>query len=87
MDSRRAAFGQGLTPIAAVMSYLIARFAAGADKSLITIRSRWSSGLEMTFLGAIEGAVTYTIGFGIGRISECGLTMLLRLACCRIPIE
>lgn len=53
--------------VAAIIS-LAAHFAVGAAKSLITIRSWWSSGLEMTFVGAIEGAVTYTIGLGIGKL-------------------
>ena len=53
--------------IAAVVS-LAAHFAVGAAKSLITIRSWWSSGLEMTFVGALEGAVTYAIGLALGRI-------------------
>jgi len=53
--------------VAAVIS-LAAHFAVGAAKSLITIRSWWSSGLEMTLIGAIEGVVTYTIGIGIGRL-------------------
>jgi VIT1/CCC1 family predicted Fe2+/Mn2+ transporter/rubrerythrin len=54
--------------VAAIIS-LIAHFAVGAAKSLITIRSWWSSGLEMTFVGALEGAVTYVIGVGIGHIA------------------
>jgi vacuolar iron transporter family protein len=53
--------------VAAIIS-LIAHFAVGATKSLITIRSWWSSGLEMTALGTIEGVVTYVIGVGLGRI-------------------
>ncbi len=53
--------------VAAIVS-LIAHFAVGAAKSLITIRSWWSSGLEMTLVGAVEGAVTYVIGIGIGKI-------------------
>lgn len=53
--------------VAAIIS-LAAHFAVGAAKSLITIRSWWSSGLEMTFVGAIEGVVTYTIGLGIGKL-------------------
>ncbi len=53
--------------VAAIIS-LAAHFAVGAAKSLITIRSWWSSGLEMTLVGAIEGVVTYTIGLGIGRL-------------------
>ena len=54
--------------VAAIVS-LLAHFAVGAAKSLITIRSWWSSGLEMTMVGAVEGVVTYVIGIGIGRIS------------------
>jgi vacuolar iron transporter family protein len=53
--------------VAAIVS-LIAHFAVGAAKSLITIRSWWSSGLEMTVVGAVEGLVTYIIGIGIGKI-------------------
>jgi VIT1/CCC1 family predicted Fe2+/Mn2+ transporter len=52
---------------AAVIS-LAAHFAVGASKSLITIRPWWSSGLEMTMIGAIEGVVTYAIGIGIGKL-------------------
>jgi len=53
--------------VAAIVS-LIAHFAVGAAKSLMTIRSWWSSGLEMTIVGAVEGVVTYVIGIGIGKI-------------------
>ena len=53
--------------MAALIS-LLAHFAVGAAKSLITIRSWWSSGLEMTLVGAIEGIVTYFIGVGLGHI-------------------
>jgi VIT1/CCC1 family predicted Fe2+/Mn2+ transporter/rubrerythrin len=53
--------------IAAVVS-LVAHFAVGAAKSLITIRSWWSSGLEMTLVGAVEGVVTYGIGIALGKI-------------------
>jgi VIT1/CCC1 family predicted Fe2+/Mn2+ transporter/rubrerythrin len=52
---------------AAIVS-LIAHFAVGAAKSLITIRSWWASGLEMTWIGAVEGVVTYMIGIGLGKI-------------------
>ena len=54
--------------VAAIIS-LIAHFAVGASKSLITIRSWWSSGLEMTAIGALEGVVTYIIGIGIGHLA------------------
>ncbi len=53
--------------VAAIVS-LIAHFAVGAAKSLITIRSWWASGFEMTWIGALEGVVTYIIGIGLGRI-------------------
>jgi vacuolar iron transporter family protein len=53
--------------IAGIIS-LAAHFAVGAAKSLITIRSWWSSGLEMTLIGAVEGAMTYVIGIALGRI-------------------
>jgi VIT1/CCC1 family predicted Fe2+/Mn2+ transporter len=53
--------------VAAIVS-LVAHFAVGAAKSLMTIRSWWSSGLEMTLVGAVEGVVTYVIGIGLGKI-------------------
>jgi VIT1/CCC1 family predicted Fe2+/Mn2+ transporter/rubrerythrin len=53
--------------VAAIIS-LAAHFAVGAAKSLVTVRPWWSSGLEMTIVGAGEGIVTYVIGIGIGRI-------------------
>lgn len=46
---------------------LIAHFVVGAAKSLITVRSWWASGTEMTLVGAVEGVVTYVIGIGLGR--------------------
>jgi vacuolar iron transporter family protein len=57
---------------AAIVS-LVAHFAVGAAKSLLTIRSWWSSGLEMTFVGAVEGLVTFLIGVGLGRIAGGGV--------------
>ena len=53
--------------VSAIIS-LIAHFAVGAAKSLITVRSWWSSGLEMTLVGAVEGAATYVIGIGLGHL-------------------
>jgi VIT1/CCC1 family predicted Fe2+/Mn2+ transporter/rubrerythrin len=52
--------------IAAAVISLAAHFAVGAAKSLITVRSWWSSGMEMTVVGALEGAVTYGIGVLLG---------------------
>jgi VIT1/CCC1 family predicted Fe2+/Mn2+ transporter/rubrerythrin len=54
--------------VAAGVISLAAHFAVGAAKTLITVRSWWSSGLEMTLVGAIEGVVTYVIGVGLGHI-------------------
>ncbi len=51
--------------VSAVVS-LAAHFAVGAAKSLITVRSWWASGFEMTTVGALEGIVTYVIGIGLG---------------------
>ena len=53
--------------IAAAVISLAAHFAVGAAKSLITVRSWWSSGFEMTLVGAVEGAVTYGIGVLLGK--------------------
>jgi VIT1/CCC1 family predicted Fe2+/Mn2+ transporter/rubrerythrin len=53
--------------VAAAIISLLAHFAVGAAKSLITVRSWWSSGLEMTAVGAVEGAVTYGIGILLGK--------------------
>jgi VIT1/CCC1 family predicted Fe2+/Mn2+ transporter/rubrerythrin len=53
--------------VAATVS-LLAHFAVGAAKSLITIRSWWASGFEMTWIGALEGVVTYIIGMALGKI-------------------
>ncbi len=55
--------------VSAIVS-LAAHFAVGAAKSLITVRSWWSSGFEMTAVGAVEGVVTYVIGIGLGRLSS-----------------
>lgn len=41
---------------------LAAHFLVGAAKSLFTLRSWWSSGLEMTVAGGIVGGVTYILG-------------------------
>jgi len=54
--------------ITAAIVSLIAHFAVGAAKSLITVRSWWASGTEMTVVGAVEGVVTYLIGIGLGRL-------------------
>ena len=52
--------------LAAAAVSLVAHFAVGAAKTLITVRSWWSSGLEMTAVGAAEGLITYGIGRALG---------------------
>jgi predicted membrane protein (TIGR00267 family) len=47
--------------IAAVIS-LVAHFLVGAAKSLVTLRTWWSAGLEMTLAGIIVGGATYAVG-------------------------
>jgi vacuolar iron transporter family protein len=54
--------------IAAAVVSLVAHFAVGAAKSLVTVRSWWSSGTEMTVVGALEGIVTYLVGIALGRV-------------------
>jgi predicted membrane protein (TIGR00267 family) len=62
-------FMEGIPAVlAAAAISLAAHFAVGAAKSLITIRSWWASGLEMTAVGAVEGVVTYAIGIALGGI-------------------
>jgi vacuolar iron transporter family protein len=51
--------------VAAAVS-LVAHFAVGAAKSLFTLRTAWSAGIEMTAAGAIVGGATYLLGLGIG---------------------
>lgn len=51
--------------VAAAVS-LVAHFAVGAAKSLFTLRTAWSAGLEMTVAGAVVGGATYLLGLGIG---------------------
>lgn len=47
---------------------LVAHFLVGALKSLITIRSWWASGLEMTWIGVIVAVVTYGLGLAFGAL-------------------
>jgi len=57
-------FWLGGTPgvIWAAIVSLVAHFVVGAAKSLFTLRSWWSSGLEMTVAGVIVGGATYVLG-------------------------
>ena len=55
--------------IASFAVSIVAHFAVGAVKSLITIRSWWASGLEMTMVGVIEAVVTYGLGLAFGAMA------------------
>ena len=48
--------------IAAAVISIVAHFAVGAAKALVTLRSWWASGLEMTVAGVVVGLVTYLVG-------------------------
>ncbi len=54
--------------IASLSISIVAHFAVGAAKSLVTTRSWWSSGLEMTIVGIIAGVVTYALGVLFGEL-------------------
>ena len=54
--------------IASAIIGMLAHFVVGAAKSLITARSWWASGLEMTLIGFLTGGVT----FGLGKLFHIG---------------
>jgi VIT1/CCC1 family predicted Fe2+/Mn2+ transporter/rubrerythrin len=59
-------FTTGTTAIvAAAIVSLIAHFLVGAAKSLVTLRTWWSAGLEMTLAGVIVGGATYLVGLAL----------------------
>jgi VIT1/CCC1 family predicted Fe2+/Mn2+ transporter/rubrerythrin len=51
--------------IASFIIATLAHFAVGAAKSLVTNRSWYSSGAEMTMVGVLEAAVTYGLGVAL----------------------
>jgi VIT1/CCC1 family predicted Fe2+/Mn2+ transporter len=51
--------------VAAAAVSLLAHFLVGAAKSLVTLRSWWSAGLEMTLAGVIVGGALYVIGLAL----------------------
>jgi VIT1/CCC1 family predicted Fe2+/Mn2+ transporter/rubrerythrin len=55
------ATGTGAIVAAAIVS-IAAHFLVGAAKSLVTLRSWWGAGLEMTAAGIIVGGATYAVG-------------------------
>jgi VIT1/CCC1 family predicted Fe2+/Mn2+ transporter/rubrerythrin len=62
-------FLQGLVAVmVAFVVSIVAHFVVGALKSLITARSWWASGFEMTAVGILEAAVTYGLGLAFGAL-------------------
>jgi VIT1/CCC1 family predicted Fe2+/Mn2+ transporter len=51
--------------VAAAVVSLVAHFLVGAAKSLVTLRTWWSAGLEMTLAGVIVGGATYLVGLAL----------------------
>jgi vacuolar iron transporter family protein len=62
-------FGQGWAPvIASFVISTLAHFGIGAAKTVVTGRSPWKSGLEMTLVGVGEAATTYVLGVAFGKV-------------------
>ena len=53
--------------VSAVVS-ILAHFAVGASKSIVTLRSWWRSGMEMTGVALIVAVVAYALGAGLERV-------------------
>jgi vacuolar iron transporter family protein len=51
--------------VAAAIVSLVAHFLVGAAKSLVTLRTWWSAGLEMTLAGVIVGGATFLVGLAL----------------------
>jgi VIT1/CCC1 family predicted Fe2+/Mn2+ transporter len=51
--------------VAAAIVSLIAHFLVGAAKSLVTLRTWWAAGLEMTLAGVLVGGATYLVGLAL----------------------
>jgi vacuolar iron transporter family protein len=51
--------------VAAAIISLVAHFLVGAAKSLVTLRTWWAAGLEMTLAGVIVGGATYLVGLAL----------------------
>jgi VIT1/CCC1 family predicted Fe2+/Mn2+ transporter len=53
----------GMTAVLASFALsLVAHFAVGAAKSIVTVRSWWKSGMEMAVVGVIVAMITYGLG-------------------------
>src|SRR5213592_1168784 len=62
-------FSGGITAVILSFSIrLVALLLLCVLKSLITIRSWWASGLEMTWIGVIVAVVTYSLGLAFGAL-------------------
>jgi VIT1/CCC1 family predicted Fe2+/Mn2+ transporter/rubrerythrin len=62
-------FAQGWGPvIASFVISTLAHFGIGAAKTIVTGRSPWKSGLEMTLVGIGEAVITYVLGLAFGQI-------------------
>jgi VIT1/CCC1 family predicted Fe2+/Mn2+ transporter len=48
--------------IASFVISTIAHFLVGASKALVTMRPWWATGFEMTVVGILEAAITYSLG-------------------------
>jgi VIT1/CCC1 family predicted Fe2+/Mn2+ transporter/rubrerythrin len=48
----------------------VAHFVVGASKALVTTRSWWASGAEMTVVGILEAAITYGLGVAFASLSS-----------------
>jgi vacuolar iron transporter family protein len=51
--------------VAAAVVSLFAHFLVGAAKSLVTLRTWWAAGLEMTLAGVVVGGATYLVGLAL----------------------
>ncbi len=61
-------FAPSFAFIAAAIVSVLAHFVVGSVKSMVTMRSWWSSGLEMTAVGVIVGVASYGLGLLTSRI-------------------
>ena len=51
--------------IASFVISTLAHFAVGASKALVTTRSWWATGAEMTVVGILEAALTFGLGYAL----------------------
>ncbi|MDE3070404.1 MAG: VIT1/CCC1 transporter family protein, partial [Acidobacteriota bacterium] len=51
--------------VAAAVVSIVAHFLVGAAKSLVTLRSWWAAGTEMTLAGVVVGGALYAVGLAL----------------------